>query len=50
MLIRKEIFYQAREKQTERAEQLQHNGNFTKATAGETYYDLLRAVIEVSAV
>ena len=35
ILVRKWIFYQARGKQTERAEQLQHNRNFTEATAAE---------------
>ena len=38
-------------KQTERAEQLQHNGNLTEATAAEIYHHLLDPVcafIEVS--
>ena len=35
ILMRKKIFYQPMEKQTESAEQLQHNGNFTEATAAE---------------
>ena len=32
ILMNKWIFFQAREKQTERAQQLQHNGNFIGAT------------------
>ena len=48
--MRKQIFYPARGKQTERAEQLQHNRNFTKATAAEINHDLACAFIEVSAV
>ena len=48
--MRKQIFYQAREKQTERAEQLQHNGNLTEAMASEINHDLVCVYIEVSAV
>ena len=41
----------AREKQTKRAEQLQHNGNFTEAMAAEiNHNDLVCAFIEVSTV
>ena len=39
-----------RGKQTERAEQLEHNGNFTEATAAEINQDLVCAFIEVSVV
>ena len=37
-------------KQTERAEQLQHNQNFTEAAAAEINHDLVCAFIEMSAV
>ena len=43
MLMREQIFYQAREKLTERAEQIQHNGNFTEATSAEIKHDLVCA-------
>ena len=44
------MFLLARGKQTKRAEQLQHNGNFTEATAAEINHDLVCAFIEVSVV
>ena len=47
----KQIFYRQGENRPKVApEQLQHNGNFTEATAAEIKHNLVCTFIEVSAV